>query len=113
MELLHTLTSVLRTKKIKRFKNHFTEERVISREFCNLWTPRSPDLNPCDFWLWGHLKHLGSRDNPRTLPDVKDSISRHVRSISQNALRSTVVHAILRFEMVAENDGRHVEHVLL
>ena len=20
------------------------------------WPPRSPDLNPCDFYLWGYLK---------------------------------------------------------
>ncbi|GFT80280.1 uncharacterized protein TNCV_1189571 [Trichonephila clavipes] len=27
-------------------KHHFTEERVISRQFRHLWSPRSPDLNP-------------------------------------------------------------------
>ncbi|GFX76353.1 uncharacterized protein TNCV_593161 [Trichonephila clavipes] len=69
-------------------KHHFTEERVISRQFRHLWPPRSPDLSPCDFWLWGHLKQ-------------------------QNTLRSTVEHAILRFQIVAENDGDHVEHLLL
>ncbi|GFV84490.1 transposable element tc3 transposase [Trichonephila clavipes] len=38
-------------------KHHFTE-RVISRQFRHLWLPRLPDFNPCDFWLWGHLKQL-------------------------------------------------------
>ncbi|GFX17597.1 transposable element tc3 transposase [Trichonephila clavipes] len=94
-------------------KHHFTEERVISRQFRHLWPPRSPDLNPCDFWLWGHLKQLVSCDQPKTLPDLKDSISRHVLNISQNTLRSTVEHAILRFQIAAENDGHHVEHLLL
>ncbi|GFT24852.1 uncharacterized protein TNCV_3021381 [Trichonephila clavipes] len=94
-------------------KHHFTEERVISRQFRHLWPPRSPDLNPGDFWLWGHLKQLVSCDQPKTLPDLKDSISRHVLNISQNTLRSTVEHAILRFQIVAENDGHHVEHLLL
>jgi hypothetical protein len=28
----------------------FTDEAV--------WPPSSPDLNPCDFFLWGHLKQL-------------------------------------------------------
>ncbi|GBL93896.1 hypothetical protein AVEN_153653-1 [Araneus ventricosus] len=88
-------------------KNHFTEEYVISRHICNLWPPRSSDRNPCDFRLWGHLKHLVSRDNPRTLPDLKDSISRHVPRISQNTLRLAVEHTI---QVAAENDGRHVEH---
>ncbi|GFY27648.1 uncharacterized protein TNCV_910991 [Trichonephila clavipes] len=75
-------------------KHHFTEKRVISRQFLHLLPPRSPDLNPCDFWLWGHLRQLVSYDQPRTLPDLKDSISRHVLNISQNTLRSTVEHAI-------------------
>ncbi|GFW15679.1 uncharacterized protein TNCV_3581771 [Trichonephila clavipes] len=70
-------------------KHHFTEERVISRQFRHLCPPRSPDLNPCDFWLCGHLKQLVSCDQPKILPDLKDSISRHVLNISQNTLRST------------------------
>ncbi|GFX66107.1 transposable element tc3 transposase [Trichonephila clavipes] len=94
-------------------KHHFTKERVINHQFRHLWPPRSPDLNPCDFWLWGHLKQLVSCDQPKTLPDLKDSISRHVLNISQSTLRSTVEHAILRFQIVAENDGHHVEHLLL
>ncbi|GFU35820.1 transposable element tc3 transposase [Trichonephila clavipes] len=99
-------------------KHHFTEERGISRQFRHLWPFRSSDLNPCDFWLWGHLKQLVSCDQPKTLSDLKDSISQHILNISQNTLRSTVCvcvweHAILRFQIVAENDGHHVEHLLL
>ncbi|GFW53682.1 uncharacterized protein TNCV_4815831 [Trichonephila clavipes] len=47
-------------------KHHFTEERVISRQFHHLGPPQSPDFKPCDFWLWGHLKQLVSWDQPRT-----------------------------------------------
>ncbi|GFW01098.1 uncharacterized protein TNCV_1763361 [Trichonephila clavipes] len=94
-------------------KHHFTEERVISRQFLHLRPPRSPDLNPCDFWLWGHLRQLVSCDQPRTLPDLKDSISRHVLNMSQNTLWSTVEHVILRFQTVAENDGHRVEPLLM
>ncbi|GBL93848.1 hypothetical protein AVEN_153614-1 [Araneus ventricosus] len=35
---------------------HSGDVRVISRSFLTAWPPRSPDLNPCDFWLWGFLK---------------------------------------------------------
>ncbi|KFM75033.1 hypothetical protein X975_05140, partial [Stegodyphus mimosarum] len=37
-------------------RQKFTTERVISRYFRTAWPPRSPDLTPCDFWLWGYLK---------------------------------------------------------
>jgi hypothetical protein len=31
----------------------FFDDRIISK---NLWPPRSPDLSPPDFFLWGYLK---------------------------------------------------------
>ncbi|GFV17547.1 uncharacterized protein TNCV_4028771 [Trichonephila clavipes] len=77
-------------------KHHFMEERVINHQFHHLWPPlHIPDLNPCDFWLRGHLKQLLSCDQPRTSPDLKDSVSRHVLNISQNTLGSTVEHAAI------------------
>ncbi|GFX83757.1 transposable element tc3 transposase [Trichonephila clavipes] len=84
-------------------KHHFTEERVISRQFSHLSPPRSPDLNPCNFWLWGHLKQLVSCDQPKTLPDLKDSISRHVLNISQNTLRSTVETMVIMLSIYCCN----------
>ena len=30
--------------------------RVIALHHAVEWPPRSPDLTPCDFFLWGHLK---------------------------------------------------------
>lgn len=40
-------------KSVKQFLlNHFGAD-IISRDFPNAWPPRSPDLNPCDFFLWG------------------------------------------------------------
>ena len=34
-------------------RQHFINDRVICRGFPTIWPPRSPDLNPYDFWLWG------------------------------------------------------------
>jgi hypothetical protein len=39
--------------------NEIFGERVISR---NLWPPRSPDLTPPDFYLWGAAKFAVCRD---------------------------------------------------
>ncbi|XP_062512636.1 uncharacterized protein LOC134188488 [Corticium candelabrum] len=46
-------------------------ERVISQD---LWPPRSPDLTPPDFYLWGKLKDLVYADNPRSINDLKHNI---------------------------------------
>ena len=36
------------------------------------WPARSPDLNPCDFFLWGYLKENVLKHRPRSLEDLKE-----------------------------------------
>jgi hypothetical protein len=38
--------------------NNTYHDRWIGRGGPTAWPPRSPDLNPLDFYLWGHLKAL-------------------------------------------------------
>lgn len=40
----------------------------LSETFGDRWT--FPDLNPADFWLWGHLKNR-DRQRPKTLEELK------------------------------------------
>ncbi|GFS85514.1 uncharacterized protein TNCV_2793861 [Trichonephila clavipes] len=70
-------------------KHHFTEERVISRQFLHLRPPQSPDLNPCVFLALGPFK------------------------TAEHTAVNGGTHAILRFQILAENDGHHVEPLLL
>ncbi|GBN77327.1 hypothetical protein AVEN_215415-1 [Araneus ventricosus] len=44
---------------VKQLLNlHFGNDRITGRHFPTAWPPRSPYLNPCDFWLWGYLKDV-------------------------------------------------------
>jgi hypothetical protein len=58
--------------------NKVFEDRLIS---CRLWPARSPDLNPCDFYLWGNL------NNPHTLVELKQSICETISSIKAGELK--------------------------
>ncbi|GBM33650.1 hypothetical protein AVEN_77569-1 [Araneus ventricosus] len=87
----------------------FTDERVIIRGFPTAWPPRSPDLNPCDFWLWGFIKDQVYREKPATLLHPNDSIIRHVRGIIEDLLRSSVGNTVLRMERVMENNGTYIK----
>jgi hypothetical protein len=40
---------------------HFGE-RIVSRGCPNEWPPRSPDLTPCDFYLWGVIMEFTYRN---------------------------------------------------
>ncbi|GFW33252.1 uncharacterized protein TNCV_2859301 [Trichonephila clavipes] len=71
-------------------KHHFIEERVISRQIRHLWPPRSPDLNPCDFWLWGHLKQLGIAEFDRQIQRADRSsmgMTNHHRTLGRKPRR--------------------------
>lgn len=35
------------------------------------WPPRSPDLTPCDFFLWGYLKNKVYTSPPNDLNDLQ------------------------------------------
>ncbi|GFU40802.1 uncharacterized protein TNCV_2466321 [Trichonephila clavipes] len=90
-------------------RQHFTNDRVISRAFPTAWPPRSPDLNPCDFWLWGYIKNLVHRGRLITLEDLKDSITLHVRSISVDQLRSAVQQTLHKLQILHLEEGNHIE----
>ena len=67
-----------------------TDERIISRNFPNHWPARSPDLNPCDFWLWGYLKDPLYQEHVRSQVDLKTSIQRYIAQIPRELLRTTI-----------------------
>jgi hypothetical protein len=45
----------------KHFLSEIFQGRIVSRGFLHEWPPRSPDLTPCDFYLWGVIKDIAFR----------------------------------------------------
>lgn len=93
-------------------RNTFGENRIISRSFQNAWPPRSPDLNPCDFWLWGYLKDRVYQRNTNTCWRLKMSIAREIANIPPEMLRASVEQSLVRFQAVLDANGNHIEHRL-
>ena len=48
--------------------------RVISRNGDYNWSPRSCDLTPLDFFLWGYVKDKVYADAPQSIQELKDKI---------------------------------------
>ena len=91
----------------------FTNERVISRAFPKIWPPRSLDLNSRDFWLCGYIKNLFYRGSLVTLGDLKDSITLHVRNISNDQLRSAIEQAVHRLQILQLEEWNCIEQLSL
>ena len=83
----------------------FSEHNIIGRFCINAWPTRSPDLTPCDFWLWGFLKARVYRIKPRSLGELKESIKREVHSIPEDMLLSSVNNVIPRLLSALEQQG--------
>ncbi|GFT75673.1 transposable element Tc3 transposase [Trichonephila clavipes] len=45
------------------------------------WPPRSCDLTPLDYFLWGYVKSLVYSDKPQTLDHLEDNIRRVIADI--------------------------------
>ena len=74
-----------------------------------MWPPRSPDLNPCDFYLWGHLKSVVYNPLPNTIEDLKVNIVREIKKISKEILKLTFLNLESRCNLILSADGGHIE----
>lgn len=97
---------------VKDILREFFGPRIISRHFPEQWPPRSPDLSPLDYWLWGYLKSRVFAHGPETLEALKDAIKEEISLISPEQLRQAVEHFAVRVSAVIEQNGGHFEHFL-
>jgi hypothetical protein len=73
-----------------------------------LHLPYSPDINPCDFWLFGMLKQI-LRDREFSSSDESEgAIAQVWKNLIFNDLQSVFRDWIRRLSWVAENDGEYI-----
>lgn len=92
-------------------REHFPE-RLISIRGDLEWPARSPDLSPCDFFLWGSLKSRVYVNRPRTLQDLKTNIQEEIANITPATLTRVMTNARNRFTQCMENEGRHLTDLI-
>lgn len=92
-------------------RQHFPG-RLISMMGDLHWPARSPDLAPCDYFLWGYLKSLVYNNRPRTLVDLKNNIRDAVANIPVQMLERVVRNFRIRLAQCLENNGRHLPDII-
>ena len=78
--------------------------RIISRNGEVNWPPRSCDLTPLDYFLWGYLKSKVYTNNPQTLQHLKDNIQAAIDAIDPLLLREVIEN--FDFRMIACQQSR-------
>ena len=73
------------------------------------WPPRSPDLTPPDFFLWGVLKDLVYSEKPRTIAALKDVICNKIAMIELDLCRKVCRSVPSRLQKCIEVQGAPTE----
>ena len=73
------------------------------------WPPRSPDLNPLDFYLWGYLKSIVYTPLPRTLDDLQQNIEEAVRNLDVTVIKKAIRNVRHRARMCLQANGGYFE----
>jgi hypothetical protein len=90
-----------------RALNEMFPARVISRRGNIEWPARSPDLNACDFFLWGYLRSKVYEKKPRTTEDLEQNIREEVAAIPPNMLQRVMQNFQKHLRECVDN-GRHL-----
>jgi len=85
--------------------------RVISRNGDVNWPPRSCDLTPLDFFLWGYLKEKVYVDKPATIQELKDEIIRHINGIEPPLCLRVIENLDHRMEVCRRGRGAHLADI--
>jgi hypothetical protein len=91
----------------------FGPEKLIAKGFPMAWPPFSPDLSPCDYWLWDYLKErVYSNPQPETLFEIKQRICDICSDLSSEILTSVVQNILKRLSICEETHGEHLEYII-
>ena len=87
-------------------------QRWIGRNGPILWPPRSPDLTPLDFFLWGYVKDKVFRTPPGTVQVLMDRITEVCANLSPVIIERSLASFEARLFYCMEQDGHQFEHLL-
>ncbi|GFW47247.1 uncharacterized protein TNCV_57001 [Trichonephila clavipes] len=75
-------------------------DRLISRFGPMNWPPRSCDLTPLDYFLWGYVKSLVYADKPQTFDRLEDNIRRVIADIRPQMLEKIIENWTSRWDYI-------------
>ena len=70
----------------------------------NLWTPRSPDMNPCDSCVWGNLKDKVYESIPTQLKETSQQ-----KTIKSHIMICKEFYRKIKYELCMAVEGGHFE----
>lgn len=102
-----------RTIAVRQLLRERFENRVVALHHGVEWPPRSPDLTPCDFFLWGYLKQKVFSTQVQNLQELRRKIVDETNTLRENRnfIRRSIQQMVIRADRCIEKNGGHVECV--
>ncbi|KAF2350323.1 hypothetical protein FHG87_018919 [Trinorchestia longiramus] len=99
-----------RTVAVREKLNELFGNRIFALNHRIEWPPRLPDLMPCDFFLWGHLKNKVYSSPLRDIDELKQRIENEANLLQDDAfVRQMIVGMRRRMQLCIEKNGGHTE----
>ncbi|GFY09001.1 putative LOC100569746 [Trichonephila clavipes] len=76
------------------------------------WPPRSCDLTPLYYFLWGYVKSLVYADKPQTLDHLEDNIRRVIADIRPQMLEKVIENWTSRLDCIRASRGSHMPEII-
>jgi hypothetical protein len=74
------------------------------------WPPNSPDLNTCNYFLWGFFMETIFLKKPRKIMELRALIIEVSNEITEDMCRRVINNVTVRIEEVARRNGGGIEH---
>ncbi|GFX90820.1 DUF4817 domain-containing protein [Trichonephila clavipes] len=87
-------------------------DRLISRFGSLNWPPRSCDLTPLDYFLWGFVKSLVYADKPQTLDHLEDNIRRVIADRRPQMLETVIENWTSRLDYIRASRSSPMPEIL-
>ncbi|GFX46727.1 transposase [Trichonephila clavipes] len=87
-------------------------DRLISLFGPVNWPPRSCDLTPLDYFLWGYVKSLIYADKPQTLDHLEDNIRRVIADIRPQMLEKVIENWTSRLDYIRASRGSPMPEII-
>lgn len=97
---------------VRNWLNNNFPNRWIGRGGPVAWPPRSPDITPLDFFVWGFLKEQVYATPVETREQLIDRIRNACDELRNGNLIDAVQSVRRRSELCVQQNGSHFEHLL-
>jgi len=94
---------------VRQYLDATFPNRWIGRDGPTPWPPRSPDITPLDFYLWGYVKDKGFSTPVPDITNLKARITDGIATVTEHMLGNTWRETDCRLDVLRATKGAHFE----